>query len=210
MHPEEDMLPLSALQHLAFCERQCALIHLEQAWAENRLTAEGRLLHERVHEREDETRGDVRIARGLRLRSRGLGLVGQADVVELHRQPDGAWRPYPVEYKRGRAKPDDCDRIQLCAQAMCLEEMLNEAVPEGALFYGQPRRREAVAFTPDLRARVEDAARRLHELIRSGKTPAAQYARKCENCSLLDLCRPRMVRGPESVSRYLKSAVEAP
>ena len=203
------MLPLSALQHLAFCERQCALIHLEQAWAENRLTAEGRILHERVHEREDETRGDLRVARGLRLRSRRLGLVGQADVVEFHRQSDGGWIPYPVEYKRGRAKPGDCDRIQLCAQAICLEEMLGVGVPQGALFYGQPRRREEVPLTESLRTATTSAAGRLHGLIRSGRTPAARYEHKCENCSLRDLCQPRMPRGARSVSRYLESAVEA-
>jgi CRISPR-associated exonuclease Cas4 len=206
---EADLLPLSALQHLAFCERQCALIHIEGAWAENRLTAQGRLLHERVHEREDESRGDVRIARGLRLRSLRLGLVGQADVVEFHRQPDGSWRPFPVEYKRGRAKRSDCDRIQLCAQALCLEEMTGFAVPEGALFYGTPRRREAVALDATLRAAVGDSARRLHALIDAGRTPPATYADRCDNCSLLALCRPRMPAAGDAVERYIARALEA-
>lgn len=205
---EADLLPLSALQHLAFCERQCALIHIEGAWAENRLTAQGRILHERVHEREDESRGDVRIARGLRLRSLRLGLVGQADAVEFHRQPDGSWRPFPVEYKRGRSKRGDCDRIQLCAQAMCLEEMTGAAVPEGALFYGTPRRRETVALTPALRADVESAARRLRALIDAGRTPPAVYADRCENCSLMSLCRPRMPATGGVVERYLAQALE--
>jgi CRISPR-associated exonuclease Cas4 len=207
---ESDLLPLSALQHLAFCERQCALIHLEQVWVENRLTAEGRLLHERVHEREDESRGDVRIARGLRIRSYRLGLVGQADAVEFHRQADGEWRPYPVEYKRGRAKLDDCDRIQLCAQAMCLEEMKQVSVPEGAIFYGQPRRREIVPLGVDLRREVEALAARLHAMIGAGRTPAAQFEPKCENCSLLDVCRPQLPKGPGSVRIYLRSACELP
>jgi CRISPR-associated exonuclease Cas4 len=206
---EADLLPLSALQHLAFCERQCALIHIENAWAENRLTAQGRLLHERVHERDDESRGDVRVARGLRLRSLRLGLVGQADVVEFHRQPDGAWRPFPVEYKRGRAKRGDCDRIQLCAQALCLEEMTGTAVPEGALFYGTLRRREVVALDATLRAAVTDAARRLHALIDSGRTPPATYAERCDNCSLLTLCRPRMPAAGDAVERYIARALEA-
>jgi CRISPR-associated exonuclease Cas4 len=206
---EADLLPLSALQHLAFCERQCALIHIEGAWAENRLTAQGRLLHERVHEREDESRGDVRVARGLRLRSLRLGLVGQADVVEFHRQPAGPWRPFPVEYKRGRAKRGDCDRIQLCAQAMCLEEMTGVVVPEGALFYGTPRRREVVAFEPALRSAVTAAARRLHALIDSGRTPPATYADRCDNCSLLSLCRPRMPVVGGAVERYIARALEA-
>lgn len=206
---EADLLPLSALQHLAFCERQCALIHIEGAWAENRLTAQGRLLHERVHEREDESRRDVRIARGLRLRSLRLGLVGQADVVEFHRQPDRSWRPFPVEYKRGRAKRGDCDRIQLCAQAICLEEMTGAAVPEGALFYGTPRRREAVVFDPALRAAVADAARRLHALVDAGRTPPAVYADRCDNCSLLSHCRPRMPAAAGAVGRYIEHALEA-
>lgn len=206
--PEADLLPLSALQHLLFCERQCALIHIEQAWDENRLTAEGGLLHERVHEREDETRGDVRIARGLRLRSLRLGLTGQADVVEFHREDDGSWRPFPVEYKRGRPKTADCDRVQLCAQAMCLEEMRGVAVPAGALFYGTTRRREDVTFDAALRATVEVTARRLHALVAAGVTPPAVYEKKCENCSLIALCRPRMPRNGRAVERYLASARE--
>lgn len=205
---EPDLLPLSALQHLAFCERQCALIHIEGAWAENRLTAQGRILHERVHERDGESRGDVRIARGLRLRSLRLGLAGQADVVEFHRQSDRSWQPFPVEYKRGRAKRGDCDRIQLCAQAMCLEEMLGVAVPEGALFYGTPRRREPVVLTAGLRASVEDAARRLHSLVAAGRTPPAVYSDRCENCSLASLCRPRMPATKGVVERYIARALE--
>ena len=130
MFTEDNLLPISALQHLLFCERQCALIHLERAWQENRLTAEGRIMHERVHEGGDETRRDVRIVRGLRLRSLALGLVGIADVVEFHRAADGVavpesagtWRPFPVEYKRGRPKSEPWDAVQLCAQALCLEE----------------------------------------------------------------------------------------
>lgn len=204
-YPEDQLIPISALQHVLFCERQCALIYLEQIWDENRLTAEGRILHERVHSGEDESRGDVRIARGLRLRSLKLGVTGQADVVEFHRQPDGTWKPFPVEYKRGRPKPDICDEVQLCAQAMCLEEMLSVFVEEGAIFYGQPRRRHPVVFTDRLRQETEAAAQRVRELLQQGITPPAVYERKCKNCSLVEKCMPKTVGRGKSVSRYLGS-----
>lgn len=193
---DDDLLPLSALQHLAFCPRQCVLIHGEQAWAENRLTAEGRILHERADSGEDETRGDLRIARGVRLVSRRLGLSGIADVVEFRREAASGgslWRPFPVEYKRGKPKLHDADRIQLCAQALCLEEMLETAVPAGALFYGKPRRREAVAFVPDLRTRVEELAARLHALLREpGLPPPLADDPRCDACSLVGICAPRV------------------
>ena len=186
MTPESDLPPLSGLQHLLYCERQAALIHVEGIWLENRFTAEGRVLHERVDERESESRGSVRIARGLPLRSLRLGLVGRADTVELHRLEgdaaaaagavipglDGRWRPFPVEHKRGLPKPGAYDAVQLCAQALCLGEDAGEtSVPEGALFYGRRKRRTVVAFDPELRRRTEEAAARLHELVASGVTP---------------------------------------
>jgi len=139
-YTEDDLIPISALQHFVFCERQCALIHIEQAWTENRLTAEGRLLHERVHDQGGESRAGVRIERGLPLRSLRLGLVGVADVVEFHPLSEGGWRPFPVEYKRGKPKRNACDEIQVCAQALCLEEMLGVRIPAGALFYGKTHR----------------------------------------------------------------------
>jgi CRISPR-associated exonuclease Cas4 len=200
---EADFLPLSALQHLLFCERQCALIYLEGAWDDNRLTAEGRVLHEHVHTAEDESRGDVRICRGLRLKSARLGLVGQADVVEFQRQPDGVWVPFPVEYKHGRPKPDICDEVQLCAQAICLEEMLGVNVPEGAIFYGQPRRRQPVVINATLRRQTEVAAQRLRELMQAGVTPSAVYEKRCDNCSLLSICLPKVAARQKSVARYL-------
>jgi len=208
MYTEEQLLPVSALQHLMFCERQCALIHLENLWQENRLTAEGRILHEKVHEREDESRGDVRISRGLRIRSLDLGLIGMADVVEFHHLPDGQWQPFPVEYKRGKPKPDSCDEIQLCAQAICLEEMLNVSIPAGAIFYGLPRRRMDVEFSSFLRSETKKAATQLHKLIAGGRTPPPVYEKKCENCSLLDLCLPQNVAGDHSAIRYLNKALE--
>lgn len=188
---DDDLLPLSALQHLVFCPRQCVLIHGEQVWAENRFTTEGRILHERADSGEGETRGDLRIARGVRLVSRRLGLSGIADVVEFHREGAAAWRPFPVEYKRGKPKSHDADRIQLCAQALCLEDMLNTGIPEGALFYAKPRRREAVAFTPDLRRRVEELAARLHAMLRETDLPPPLVGdARCHACSLVEICRP--------------------
>lgn len=203
MFNEEDLLPLSALQHLAFCERQCALIHIEQLWEENRLTAEGRILHEHVHELGAESRGNVRIERGVPLRSVRLGLIGKADLVEFHRMEGGKWRPFPVEYKRGKPKPDESDLVQLCAQALCLEEMLGVEVRSGALFYGQTRHRLDVRFDEALRVETEKTARHLQELIRSGNTPKPVYTKKCKSCSLLDQCLPQVLRKEKSVRRYL-------
>lgn len=220
MFSEDDLLPISALQHLAFCERQWALIHLEQAWAENVFTAEGRLLHDRVHEQETETRGDIHIARGLRVHSLRLGLVGMMDVVEFIREEnmlsdqankaairlqniEGFWRPVPVEYKRGKPKPDDCDKIQLCAQALCLEEMLDVMIPSGAIFYGRPRRRLIVHFDDILRRETETLAARIHELHSLGKMPLPIYSKKCPNCSLIDICKPKRIDSRSASSRYI-------
>jgi CRISPR-associated exonuclease Cas4 len=230
MYDEADLLPISALQHLAFCERQWALIHLEGMWAENRLTVEGHHLHDRTHKPETESRGNVRTARGLRLRSLRLGLSGIADVVEFHRvaevpeayasQPyqtpagvslpgvPGQWRPAPVEYKRGRPKLGPYDEIQLCAQALCLEEMLGVCIPAGFLFYGEPRQRHEVELTGALREQTEKMAARLHELTRAGKTPPARYEKKCESCSLLTLCMPKTTGGRKRVGRYLSGIID--
>jgi CRISPR-associated exonuclease Cas4 len=207
-YTEENLIMLSALQHYSFCPRQCALIHLEQVWAENRLTAEGRLLHERVHEQEGETRAGVRIERGLPLRSLLLGLVGVADVVEFHKTPDNAWRPFPVEYKRGKPKPDRCDEVQLCAQALCLEEMMGVAVPEGALFYGRNRRRHDVVFSLELRRAVEETAAGVRKLLETGSTPPAVFDKKCKQCSLLEICLPGSLGRKRNIKRYLASALD--
>jgi CRISPR-associated exonuclease Cas4 len=231
MYDEADLLPISALQHLAFCERQWALIHLEGLWAENRLTVEGRHLHDRTHEPETESRGDLRIARGLRLRSLRLGLSGIADVVEFRRlasAPEGQvspssqgpagvplpgvrglWQPAPVEYKRGRPKLGPYDEIQLCAQAFCLEEMLGVAISAGALYYGQPHQRQEVRLTVELREQTEKLAARLHELTRIGRTPLAIYEKKCESCSLFTFCMPKTTGGRKSVDRYLAGIFES-
>jgi CRISPR-associated exonuclease Cas4 len=229
-YSEDDLLPISALQHLAFCERQWGLIHLEGAWAENRLTTQGRQLHDRVDRDQTESRGDLRIARGLRLHSFRLGLVGRADVVEFHRlagdasgrraPPDrpangvrqegvrGWWRPVPVEYKRGRPKKDHCDRVQLCAQALCLEEMLDVNIDRGTLFYGKPRRRYDVTLDDALRRETEALALRLHKLTGDQRTPAAAYATKCKRCSLYDLCLPKSAGSGQSASAYLRRTLD--
>lgn len=223
MYLESDLLPISALQHLAFCERQWALIHLEGIWTENRLTAEGRSMHERADEPETEVRGDVRIARGLKLRSLRLGLTGKTDVVEFYREKEmaqgktcqlegveGFWRPVPVEYKHGSPKPEPYDEIQICAQAICLEEMLGAGIEEGAIFYGRPRRREKVRFSADLRRQTEELASRLHVLSLAGKTPKAKYEKRCENCSLLNYCLPHIAEGKKRVGNYLEQSITAP
>jgi CRISPR-associated exonuclease Cas4 len=226
-YAEADCLPLSALQHLAFCARQCALIHIEGLWAENSFTVEGRHLHEKVDSQGSDSRGSVRIARGLPLRCLRLGLVGKADVVEFHRiesssasaveaqgiKLDGAagfWVPFPVEYKRGRPKKDRRDEVQLCGQALCLEEMLGASIPEGALFYGQTRHREPVRFDADLRRETEETAARLHLLIASRITPRAVREPKCDNCSLLDLCLPDGNAPGRSAAAYLAAAFAEP
>jgi len=206
----DDLLMISALQHYAFCPRQCALIHIEQIWQESGRTAEGRIMHERVHDENRESRGNIRIDYGVALRSLRLGLIGKADVVEFHRQPDGTWRPFPVEYKRGKPKADDCDRVQLCAQAICLEEMLAVTIPEGALFYGQIRHRLEVVFDQALRQETEETTHRAHELIASGRTPPPVYAKRCESCSLLTECLPKTLQKRRSVKSYLTRILGEP
>lgn len=266
MYAEDDLLPISALQHLVFCPRQCALIHLEHIWADNRLTAEGRLLHERADSNTRETRPDRRIVRSLPLRSFRLGLAGKADVVEFRRLKsksdavryndasadntrdpdspdsdersivpethvhgpedlahansiplatslplqgfDGMWRPMPVEYKRGKPKIDRCDEAQLCAQALCLEEMLGVRVNKGAIFYGQPRRRHKVVIDDDLREYTVSLARQLHSLISTQKTPPAVYGKKCRSCSLVNQCLPKATDNRNTARNYLNRAIK--
>ena len=215
-YSDPDLLPLSGLQHFAFCRRQWALIHIENQWQENLRTAEGHLLHRRAHdEAARERRGNTLILRGLPIVSHTLGLSGQCDVVEFHLTPEGVplrgeegrWLPFPVEYKRGRPKEHRADELQLCAQAMCLEEMLCCAVPVGALFYGEPRRRTAVEFSPELRQMVRDFSEEMHQYARRGHTPKAKPTKSCNACSLKDLCLPQLTRRG-SVSAYFKQAME--
>ncbi|KQC11305.1 MAG: CRISPR-associated protein Cas4 [Smithella sp. SDB] len=204
----EELVPISALTQYAYCPRRCALIHIEQMWEENIFTAEGRIMHEHVHDEGDESRGDVRIEHGASLRSLRLGLIGKADVIEYHRQNDGTWQAFPVEYKRGKPKPDDSDKIQLCAQAICLEEMLNVHIPAGALFYGKTRRRLDVDFDEALRRETQDAAQKTHELIDAGITPAPVYTNRCESCSLMAECMPKTIQKKRTVESYLKRMLD--
>jgi|LSQX01.3.fsa_nt_gb CRISPR-associated exonuclease Cas4 len=212
---EEELLALSGLQHLAFCERQWALIHLEGLWAENRPTMEGRFLHERVNDPFfDESRGEVLITRSVPLVSYQLGVFGIADVVEFYPTTDtrvgvelptrtGLWRPAPVEYKRGYPKPDDRDLVQLCAQAICLEEMLGIAVDMGYMYYWRPRRRQQVAIDEELRLRVYELARKMHRLFQEGCTPPAKRGTNCRLCSLFDYCLPKLTKRQKSVEDYI-------
>jgi len=209
MYTDEALLPISALQHLQYCERQCALIHIEKVWAENVLTAEGRVLHDRVDGGGHETRGNVRTVYSLRLRSLRLGLTGQADVVEFRKQSDGVWQPFPVEYKRGQPKFNNCDRVQLCAQVLCLEEMKGVSIEAGALFYGETRHRLDVAFDDELRAKTEALCARLHAFIEAGVTPAAVYEKgKCDRCSLLGACLPNSAGAGKSARKWLARQID--
>ncbi len=209
MVPPTDPIPISALQHYLYCPRQCALIHLEQLWTENVYTAEGRRLHEKAHGNAVESRGESKTVTGLLLCSHEFGLTGQADVVEFHRS-GGRWQPYPVEYKRGRPKSNEADRIQLCAQALCLEEMLDASIPEGALFYGKIRRRQVVPFDEALREETRNTAEAVHALLRQGTTPLPPPLKIanaiCPACSLRDVCMPLAPR--KSAAAYLQSVLE--
>ena len=196
---EDALIPLSALQHHLFCPRQCALIHVEGQWAEDSATTDGRILHERVDSGGATTRPGVRSARGLALRSLALGVSGRADVVEF--RPG----PFPVEYKRGKPKPHRADEVQLCAQAVCLEEMLDVPVPDGALFYGQTRRRVAVAFDAALRALTADTARAARANILAGRTPPPVAMPGCRACSLRTLCQPERLQRPPAVAAWLRA-----
>jgi len=222
-YSEDDLLPISALQHLLFCERQCALIHVERLWADNLFTAQGNHLHEKAHSGDPDSRKGVRTTRGLDLHSFTMGLAGQADVIEWEPPPgfrkkhqtlaqslksasssDRAhWRVTPIEYKRGRPKTNDCDRVQLCAQAICLEEMLGVTVQTGMLFYGQQRRRVEVFCDEVLRGKTRSAAERLHEMFTQRRTPPAVREKKCDTCSLLSLCLPMVTSGTKSARTYL-------
>ena len=199
---EDALIPLSALQHYLFCPRQCALIHVERLWAEDRATAEGRLMHERVDSRQAETRPGLRVLRGLAIRSLALSVTGVADAVEMRGRPA---TPLPVEYKRGKPKAHRADEVQLCAQAICLEEMFGVPVREGALYYGETRKRVPVAFDEELRALTSRVAAEAREMLDAGRTPVPRYGPGCRRCSMLDLCQPKRLEKPPSVARWLAS-----
>lgn len=216
MMDADDYLPLSGIQRFAFCRRQWALVHIEQQWGENLLTVEGDIVHERAHDEEfDEKRGDLLIIRGLRVFSDQLGVNGVCDVVEFRRSAqgvalhgrEGRWQPYPVEYKRGQPKQHDADRLQLCCQAMCLEEMLAAAIPEGSLYYDQPRRREKVPFTAELWEQVRRMLAEMHAYYRRGHTPQVKTGAWCRSCSLYEVCLPKLCRN-RSVAAYLEQCIK--
>jgi CRISPR-associated exonuclease Cas4 len=232
MYSENDLLPLSILADLLFCERRAALHLIEGIWKDNLFTAEGTVLHSKVHDDLPiESRGDVCTSQGLRLRSLRLGLTGIADVVEFRRAETfeasaqsysielpsaialagakGLWRPFPVDYKRGRLRHEEGFEVQLCAQALCLEEMMAVQIPAGAIYYGKPHRRLEVAFNDSLRKKTGSAAARLHELVERGKTPVVRYEKKCDSCSLVDVCLPKLMTESLTVARYLSRALEA-
>ena len=213
IYPESDYLMLSGLQHFEFCRRQWALIHIEQQWAENYRTTSGELMHKKAHEEMSvEKRGDLIIMRGLRISSRQLGLSGQCDVVEFHRNHKGVniygyedkWMPVPVEYKRGTEKEGREDEVQLCAQAICLEEMFMTEVPKGFLYYGENRRRTEISFDEELRRHVMELAFQMHEIYKRGATPKVKTGKKCRSCSLNELCIPKLNKQID-VEKYIGS-----
>ena len=183
-------IPISALQHFLFCPRQCALIHLEQVWAENQFTTEGKNMHERAHEGADETLRSMHITRGMRIESSLLQITGQCDIVEFHR--DGTI--VPVEYKRGKPKLHRADEVQLCAQALCLEEMQQAHIEHGFLFYGEKRRRTEVVFTLELRELSRQAICDCRTMFAEEVTPAAVLGTHCHSCSLYEICMPEATR----------------
>lgn len=217
MYSEEDYLMLSGIQHFAFCRRQWAIIHIEQQWSENYRTTAGEIMHKKAHEEGSfEKRGRLLIVRGLRISSRELGLSGQCDVVEFHQHEngvdlfgyDGRWKPIPIEYKRGMPKENSADELQLCAQAICLEEMLQTSIPEGYLYYGENKRRSHIEFTNGLRTEVRKMGEEMHELFRRGHTPNVKPGKQCKACSLEDLCVPKLQKGAR-VREYIEKTIKA-
>ena len=218
---EDELLPLSGIQHIAFCERQWALIHIEKQWEENKRTVEGKHLHQRVDDPEFmEARGDTLTLRAVPLSSYELGLYGVSDVVEFIGTDDqkngvqvagynGYWKPYPVEYKRGKPKVDERDAVQLCAQAISLEEMLNTSIDYGYLFYGETRHREKILFTPELREVTRNLALKMHHLFANQITPRALNKKNCRLCSLVEICMPNLTAKNLSPKKYIaKQLVE--
>jgi len=206
---DDEFIPISALQHYLYCPRQCALIHVEQLWAESKHTAEGRLLHERVDKPRADKRRGVRTVTAMPLAHTALRLSGIADVVEFHQTETGE-KAYPVEYKRGRPKAHSADEVQLCAQALCLEVMLSQSLSEGALFYGETRRRLTVVFDDALRDLTTATIEATRNMILSGTTPTADYApRRCDACSLIDLCQPRLLGRRLGVNTWLEAQVRS-
>lgn len=205
---DDELIPISALQHYLYCPRQCALIHLERLWSESRHTAEGRLLHDRVDQPQVEKRKGVRTVTAMPLLNMELGITGVADVVEFHRT-DASESAFPVEYKRGRPKGHRADEVQLCAQALCLEAMLGQSIATGALYYGQTRRRMDVPFDDALRELTRQTIENVRAMLALSVTPLAAYERRrCDACSLIDLCQPRWLSRGSKVTAWLRQQLE--
>jgi len=214
---ENDFLLLSGVQHFAFCKRQWGLIHIEQQWLENQSTTEGHLMHERAHDQTIHNESiDLVTTRSMWLTSKHLGLYGIADIVEFYFTDDsskgiqlpakkGYWIPHPVEYKKGKPKTDDRDQVQVCAQAICLEEMLQVSIEYGSLYYGQTKHRVKIVFSKGLRERVLSLSKEMHEIFTQGVTPIARYEKKCKSCSLLHICNPKILLKRSSVGEYIHS-----
>ena len=205
MFSEDDYIQLSSLQHYVYCPRQCGLIHVEDVWNDNVFTVRGEILHEKVDTDTYETRGTLKTVRGLRIHSTRLGIVGRADVVEFRKSAnaDGSPDVMPVEFKSGQPKEDVSDKVQLCAQALCLEEMMNTQVKLGAFFYGKIRRRVQVDIDEELRKQTEEIIEAVHEIVSQKKVPAARYNEKCRNCSLADICMPKAMN-ERKLKQYMK------
>jgi CRISPR-associated exonuclease Cas4 len=216
-YTQDDLLPLSGIQHFLFCRRQWALIHVEQQWKENALTAEGRIMHKRADDPFfTETRNGIVTARSVPVASYRLGLSGVCDVVEFISSSDGVrllnrnglYLPTPIEYKRGKEKHDHSDETQLCAQAMCLEEMLSTPIPQGYLYYGETRHRVEIEFTPELRTLVQDMSAEMHNYFSRGYTPKVKTHKGCRSCSLADVCLPVLQGKVIAASRYIKQQID--
>src|SRR6056297_766985 len=207
---EEDLIPISALQHALFCKRQYALIHIERLWEENRFTAEGKVLHERVDDVHHDLRRDCREEFGLAVRSMNYGLVGKCDLVEFEKYRDGTYKKItPVEFKRGRKKADDFDLVQLCAQALCLEEMFEVEIGAGQIYYLQEHRRSLAPLDGELRKKTKKVIDVIEDIRAAGTTPAAEYEKgKCDRCSLIELCMPRIMMSRSSVNRYIRDSIK--
>ena len=216
MYQEEDYLQISGIQHFSFCKRQWALIHIEKQWSENLRTVEGEIMHRRAHDSSlKEVRGNTVVVHGTNVASPTLGVSGQCDVVEYHKNEngitlsrmEGKWMPYPVEYKRGKVKEINADRLQLCCQAMCLEEMLCCDIPEGSLYYGETRKRDVVQFSNELRQEVKDMLTQMHQMMKRGYTPKVKTGNHCKACSLSDCCLPELI-SVRTVSDYIAAALK--
>lgn len=202
MYAEDDFIMISALQHYVYCPRQCGLIHVEDAWNENLYTVRGNILHEKVDTDTYETRGTLKTVRGLRIHSVEYGIVGRCDVVEFRESKTGN-EIMPVEFKSGEPKEDISDKVQLCAQAFCLEEMLSTTIKRGAFFYGRIRRRDVVEIDNELRSQTKSIIGSVREFVSTKIVPLADYSAKCRNCSLENICQPKAMN-KKKLNSYIK------